>query len=79
MFKGGAIQNPKYNPGIDCYSGFRKTSQGGGGGAAIWNPKKVCPLASKPESANVFDTHFAIIHIHFKSVDHTLITVDELW
>ena len=28
---GGAIQNPKYNPGIDFYSGFRKPSQGGGG------------------------------------------------
>ena len=28
---GGAIRNPKYNPGIDLYSGFRKTSQGGGG------------------------------------------------
>ena len=27
---GGAIQNHKYNPGIDFYSGFRKTSQGGG-------------------------------------------------
>ena len=25
---GGAIRNPK-NPGIDFYSGFRKTSQGG--------------------------------------------------
>ena len=28
---GGAIRNPKKNPGIDFYSGFRKTSQGGGG------------------------------------------------
>ena len=27
---GGAIRNPKYNPGIDFYSGFRKTSQRGG-------------------------------------------------
>ena len=32
MFKGGgAIRNPKYNPGIDFYSGFRKTSEEGGG------------------------------------------------
>ena len=31
FFKGGAIRNPKYNPDIDLYSGFRKTSQGGGG------------------------------------------------
>ena len=29
MFKGSAIRNPKYNPGIDFYSGFRKSSQGG--------------------------------------------------
>ena len=29
------------NPGIDFYSGFRKTSQGGGG--AILIPKKVGP------------------------------------
>ena len=31
MFKGGAIRNPKYNPGIDFYSGFRNTYEGGGG------------------------------------------------
>ena len=30
MSKGGAIRNPKSNPGIDFYSGFRKASQGGG-------------------------------------------------
>ena len=32
---GGAIRNPKYNPGIDFYSGFRKTSQGGKGGGGV--------------------------------------------
>ena len=31
MFMGGAIRNPKYNPGIDLYSGFRKNSQVGAG------------------------------------------------
>ena len=31
------------NPGIDFYSGFRKTSQVGGGGGAILIPKKVGP------------------------------------
>ena len=45
---GGAIPNPKKNPGIDFYSGFkfffmytlqRKKTQGGGG--AIRNPKKI--------------------------------------
>ena len=40
MFKGGAIRNPKYNPGIDFYSGFRPLK---GGGGAIWNSKKVRP------------------------------------
>ena len=48
---GGANRNPKYNPGIYFYGGFRKTSQGGwGGGGAIWNPKKVRPNL-KPGSA----------------------------
>ena len=48
---GGAIRNPKQNPGIDFYSGFRKPSQGGGG--AILIPKKVPPppVTSKPGSA----------------------------
>ena len=27
----GANRNPKKNPGIDFYSGFRKNDQGGGG------------------------------------------------
>ena len=36
MFKGGAIPNPKYNAGIDFNSGFRKTSQGGGGAIYIY-------------------------------------------
>ena len=31
ILMGGAILNPKYNPGLDFHSGFRKTSQGGGG------------------------------------------------
>ena len=36
--RGGAIRNPKKNPGIDFYSGFRENAQGGG---AIGNLPKM--------------------------------------
>ena len=38
MGGGGANRNPKKNPGIDFYSGFRKNNQGG---VANRNPKNI--------------------------------------
>ena len=53
---GGAIRNPKKNQGIDFHSGFRKTSQGGGGGNTKSYKIQVLTFIKQPNQPALMDS-----------------------